>query len=150
MKHPESKEKNQADNYVGWKKSWHKWVVLTAGIVQLISFFVDVNEYREIANSGIFSDTAWEMYAMLKREQFSIKLLSAICLLIVFVIGIFAKDKITLKRAEIFALLSILIIWVVIGICFQLVSYDHSQILFGTFCLLIGGALAFILLKKRN
>ena len=150
MKHPESKEKNQADNYVGWKKSWHKWVVLTAGIVQLISFFVDVNEYREIANSGIFSDTAWEMYAMLKREQFSIKLLSAVCLLIVFVIGIFAKDKITLKRAEIFALLSILIIWVVIGICFQLVSYDHSQILFGTFGLLIGGALAFILLKKRN
>lgn len=122
MKHPESKEKNQADNYVGWKKPWHKWVVLTAGIVQLIRFFVDVNEYREIANSGIFSDTAWEMYAMLKREQFSIKLLSAVCLLIIFVIGI----------------------------CFQLVSYDHSRILFGTFCLLIGGALAFILLKKRN
>lgn len=24
MKHPESKEKNQADNYVGWKKPWHK------------------------------------------------------------------------------------------------------------------------------
>ena len=150
MKHPESKEKNQADNYVGWKKPWHKWVVLTAGIVQLISFFVDVNEYREIANSGIFSDTAWEMYSMLKREQFSIKLLSAICLLIVFVIGTFAKDKITLKRAEMFALLSIFIIWVIIGICFQLVSYDHSQILFGAFCLFIGGALAFILLKKRN
>ena len=32
MKHPESKVKNQADNYVGWKKPWHKWVVLTAGI----------------------------------------------------------------------------------------------------------------------
>ena len=69
MKHPESKEKNQADNYVGWKKPWHKWVVLTAGIVQLIRFFVDVNEHREIANSGIFSVTAWEMYAMLKRER---------------------------------------------------------------------------------
>ena len=145
MKHPERKE-----NHIVWKKSWHKWIVLAAGIIQVIGFFIDVSEYREVANAGIFSDTAWEMYSMLSREKLSIKLLSAVCLLIVFIMASFIKDKATLKRAELAALIVVLIIWVVIGICFQLISSDHSQMIFSAFCLLIGGAIIYMLLKKKK
>ena len=145
MKNPEHKE-----NYIGWKNSWHKWIVLAAGIIQVIGFFTDVNEYRELSNTGIFSDTAWETYSMLSREKLSIKLLSAVCLLIVFIMVSFIKDKTTLNRAEVAALIVILIVWIVIGICFQLISYDHSQIIFGAFCLLIGGAIIYKLFKKKK
>lgn len=132
------------------EKNWHKWVVLAAGIIQLTGFFIDINEYREIANAGIFSDTAWEMYSMLSREKLSIKLLSAVCLLIVFILFSFIKDKSTLKRAELIALIVVLIVWIVIGICFQLMSYAHSRIIFSAFCLLIGAAIIYKLIKRKK
>ena len=142
--------KVQTDNSIGWKKEWHKLVVLLAALGQTISFLIVLSDYRNMPNEGSISDTIWKAYEMQLKTQCSLRLMSAVIFFGILFIGTYAKSKESLRRAEMIFLIILFGVWLGIGFCFELLSYDQGRLLFGFFLVLIGVCVVYTLIKKKE
>ena len=101
--------------YSYWKRPWHKWAILIVAILQLISLWMNIREYEQIAQAGILSAAAWESYTAQHNLQCAITGLMAVCFAGPFVIGCFAKERKSARLAEGLFLLFLAAAWGIIG-----------------------------------
>ena len=83
----------KSENFIYWRRPWQKWLVLIAGILQLINLSLNVQEYKDIAKVGIFSSYEWESYAVQQSFVCALNGLTAAIFLGIFLIGIFARSQ---------------------------------------------------------
>ena len=58
------KQSSQTDGFSFWKRPVHKWFVLLAGLLNLLSLWLSIREYRRIAAAGILSPSQWSEYTL--------------------------------------------------------------------------------------
>ena len=58
-----------------WKRPWHKWLILAAAVLQLLSLWLDLRQYRQIVDARVFS--AAEMASSYNKFEFVIFQVSA-------------------------------------------------------------------------
>ena len=141
----------QTDNNIGWKKQWHKLVVLLAAILHGINFLMGMRELKDLPNIGrVLGETALKAYEMQLRSQCSLRLLGAVIFFGIFFIGTYVTSKSSLRRAEKIFLIVLFVIWIGIGFWFELLNYDQGRLLFGFFLVLIGVSAFYTLIKKKE
>lgn len=140
----------RSENFTYWKRPWQKWLVFTVGIFQVISLSLNVQEYKDIAETGIFSSSAWESYAAQQSFQCAINGLTAAIFLGIFLIGIFAQSQRVARMAEGLFLLVLALAWGIVGFVLQLTSQDGIKFIWGLLLLLTFGGSAYDFWKSRN
>ena len=63
------RDTGKSENFTYWKRPWHPWLILAAGILQLLCLWMNVREYGNVSGAGVLSDLEWERYAAQKGLQ---------------------------------------------------------------------------------
>ena len=103
-------DKGSAD-YSYWKWSWVKWLVLAAGLLELVQLGMSIREYRYISEAGILSDQAWASFAVQEKLQFVLKGALAACFFGTFLIGALCRSRKQARLAESALLLALALVW---------------------------------------
>lgn len=139
-----------SDPYRFWKRPWQKWVVLAAGIAQLLTLRMTVREYRTIRRLGILSSSAWLDYRADAHMQCALQALSAILFLGGFLIGVLAKSKQGAMLSERIFLICLTLFWGILGVLLQLPTLHSTRLLWSLILLLLAVSSIYSLLKSRR
>lgn len=115
-------------SYTYWKRPWQKWLVLIAGLLQVATLWLLVQEYRDVAAAGILSSTAWESYAVQQSFTCAINGMTATVFLGIFLIGTFARSRKMARMAEGTFLLVLALVWGVVGFVLRLTTQGGIRI----------------------
>ena len=118
-------------DFTYWKRPWHKWFVLLAGILQVVVLLLNIQEYQDIAKAKILSSSAWESYAARQSLQCAINGLTAAIFWGEFLIGIFAGSKRTARMAEGVLLLVLTLLWGIAGFALGLTTQGGTRVIWG-------------------
>lgn len=140
----------QAKIFTYWKRPWHKWLIITVAIAQLLCLWMNVQQYREISQAGILSPSEWESYAVQTLFQCALNGLAATGFLGIFLTGILAQNQKVARLAEGLLLLVLALILAVVGFALQLTSEGSIRIVWGLLLLLTLGGSVYTLLINRN
>lgn len=126
-------------NFVYWKRTWQKWLILIAGLLQLMGLWLGLNEYQDAARVKdlLFSPAAWDGYAAQQSVQCAISGLSAAIFLGIFLIGMFARSLKSARRLEGVLLLVSASAWGIAGLVLPVTSRQTTTILWALFFLLL-------------
>lgn len=102
-----------------WKRSWHKWFVLAAAGIQLLSLWMNLREYRAISAAGVFSASELTGYAVSKMWLCMINGLLAGSFLGVFLIGMFAQSQRMARLSDGVLLLLLFFVWGAAGVALR-------------------------------
>lgn len=138
------------DGYTYWKRSWHKWLILAAAILQLLCLWMNVREYREYAAAGILSASAWAVYAAQKIWQCALNGVMAACFSGVFLIGMFAQSQRAARLAEGVLLLLLAAACGGAGMALHLFSRSGKGLLWVLILLIALGGAAYDLWQYRK
>lgn len=139
----------QTDGFSYWKRPWHKWVVLSAALLQLLCLWVNIREYKGVSGAGILSDFEWARYTAQKSLQFALNGLSAAGFLGIFSIGAAVRSQQAAWLAEGLLLLCMALVWAAAGVTLPLAVKSKSWIVWGLFLLLALGGV-YSLWKSRK
>ncbi len=127
-----------------WKHSWGKWVLLLAVILQAISLFLLVQEYREYEGlyqqGRVFSQTLWENYSAQTRFQLALRGMFLIGCLDVFLMGFLIRSKQGLRLAETVSLFLLTAAWGIAGPALQLTTVPSHRTIWILFLLILAVA----------
>lgn len=140
----------KSENFTYWKHPRQKWLVLIAGILQVISLSLNIQEYKDIAKTGILSFSVWESYAVSQSFRCAINGWTAANFLGIFLIGIFAQSPKGARMAEGLFLLILALAWGIVGFVLRLTSQDGIKIIWGLLLLLTFGGSVYTFWKSRN
>ena len=101
----------QSDNFTYWKRPWHKWIVLAAALVQLLCLWTNIQEYRFVSGTEIFSSSGWARYAVQQGLQCALNGMMAAAFLGIFLIGIWTRSQRAARLAEGLLLLFLALAW---------------------------------------
>lgn len=94
-----------------WKWADLRWLVLGAGVLQLVSLAMQINDWIELAGAGIFSAAEWQRYCAGEALHCGCTGLLAAVFPGCFVIGQRAKSRREARRAEGVMLLVLAVVW---------------------------------------
>ena len=94
-----------------WKRPWHKFIPLAAALLQLVSLWLNLRQYREVAAAGVFSAAEMTSYAHDTALRCTLSGFLAVCFFAVLLIGLFARSKRGARRAEGVLLLVLGLAW---------------------------------------
>ena len=94
-----------------WKWAGLRWLVLGAGVLQLVSLAMQINDWIDLAGAGIFSAAEWQRYCAGEALHCGCTGLLAAVFLGCFVIGQRAKSRRASRRAEGVMLLVLAVVW---------------------------------------
>lgn len=140
----------KSENYTYWKRPWQKWIVLIAGVLQIISLSLNIQEYKDVAGTRIFSSSVWDSYAVQQSFQCAINGFSAALFLGVFLIGIIARSKKVARIAEGVLLLVLALVWGGVGFVLRITSQNGIKIIWGLLLLLTFCGGVYNLWKRQN
>lgn len=103
--------RNECNGFTYWKRPWHKWLVLAAGVMQLICLWMNIREYQEIAAAGIFSAAELANIASSKYLQCALNGLLAGIFFGTILIGMCVRSKRESRRAEGILFLVLSVVW---------------------------------------
>ena len=85
-----------------WKRPWHRWIVWSGGILQIVALWLHIQEYRNLADvqERIFSAAEWEQIAAQQLMQCSISALMATVFFGILIIGHFSHSKRSARLAD--------------------------------------------------
>lgn len=133
-----------------WRRPWHKWIILTVAILQLLFLWMEIREREELFTAGIFSAPTWESYAARSNFSCAVHGLTAALFLGVFLIGLLAGSRRSARLAEGLLLLLLALAWGTAGATLGLASQDGGKLLWAFFLLLTLGAGVYDLWKCRK
>lgn len=133
-----------------WRRPWHKWIILTVEILQLLFLWMEIREREELFTAGIFSAPTWESYAARSNFSCAVHGLTAALFLGVFLIGLLARSRRSARLAEGLLLLLLALAWGTAGATLGLASQDEGKLLWAFFLLLTLGAGVYGLWKCRK
>ncbi len=94
---------DKPEPFVYWKRPWARWLLLAAVLLQLLSLWETVQEYREyqeLWERGVFSASLWEdVSAQLALRGLLSGFMALLCLG-VFILGCLVKTKRAARLAE--------------------------------------------------
>lgn len=140
----------QNGEYTYWKRPWNQWVVLAAGFLQLASLRMNIQEYQDIYDAGIFSASEWEIYAAEQIWRCILNGTLAACLLGIFVTGRFAKNRKAAKLMEGLLLLIMATLLAGMGMRLQLYLSGGKCIVWLLLVLIALGGAIYDLLQFRK
>ena len=94
-----------------WKRPWHKWLILAAAILQLLNLWLNLRQYRKVADAGVFSAAEMASYTHDAALQCAFCGLMAACFFAALLIGLFARSKQAARLAEGTLLLVLGLVW---------------------------------------
>ena len=94
-----------------WKRSGLRWLVLGAGVLQLVSLAMQLSDWQAIAGAGIFSAAEWQRYCAREALHCGCTGLMAAMFLGSFAIGQRARSRRAARRAEGVMLLVLAAVW---------------------------------------
>ena len=121
----------KSENFIYWRRPWQKWLVLIAGILQVINLSLNVQEYKDIVKVGIFSSSVWKSYVVQQSFLCALNGLTAAIFLGIFLIGIFARSQKVARMAEGVLLLVLALTWGIVGSVLQIISQSTAKIIWG-------------------
>lgn len=141
-----------SENFTYWKRPWQKWLVLIAGILQIISLWLNIQEYKDFANvkDRIFSSAAWDTYAVQQSFQCAMNGFIAASFIGVFLIGTLARSQKVARMAESVLLLVLALIWGIVGFALQIASQSTTKIIWGLLLIVIFSGSIYTFWKGRN
>lgn len=83
-----------------WKRRWHRSLVLTLAIIELLSLWGNAGQYRKVREAGVLSAAEWARYAGFQQFKCALNGILAAVLLAVFLIGTLAKSRRAARLAE--------------------------------------------------
>lgn len=98
-------------DYSYWKWSWAKWLVLAAGLLELVQLGMNIREYHDLSGAGIFSGQAWTAYAAQVKRQCVLEGSVAACFFGTFLIGALCRSRKQARLAECVLLLALALVW---------------------------------------
>lgn len=142
--------REKVNGYTYWKRPWHKWVMLTGAILQLICLCINISEYKNIYTAGILNANEWVVYAAQKNFQCAINGLIAVCFLGSFIIGIFTRSKKMTYIVDCVFLIILSFLWITLGILLGMFLPDFKGVfwVFIVFLELGGACYSFLQYKK--
>lgn len=138
------------DKFAYWKRPWHKWIVLTAGVLQLVFLWMNIREYNGISSAGILSASAWADFAAWKHLQCSINGILAVLLMGFFAIGVSAGTQKKARLAESVLMLLSASGWIAAGAVLHMFSSDGKGLVFILIFLLTLAASAYSFCKYKK
>lgn len=104
-------------SFIYWKRAWQKWLTLAAGVLQVISLWLNMQKYREIAKVKdlIFSSAAWTDYALQQTFLCTFNGFSAAFFFGIFFVGILARSQKAARISEGLIVLILTFLWGGIG-----------------------------------
>lgn len=143
----------ETSGYTYWKKPWAKWCVLAAGLLQLLSLWIDLNGYRQVLSiwNHVMSDAAWMDYSSQAVQRCSVKALTAAVFFGILIVGRIARSEKAARWSEGILLLTLALLWGAAGLCFLTLRYGGHELLWWMLLLLamLGGGI-FVLYKSRK
>lgn len=138
--------------FVYRKHPWQKWLLFTAGVLQVIVLLLNLQEYNEIASikDNIYTAAEWELYTLQQSFQISLKSAFAVICLGCFLIGIFSRSKKAARIAEGLLLLLLAVAWGSIGVMFQFTSVNGIKFIWFSLLLLTFFGSLYTLYKSRK
>ena len=140
----------KSDDFTYWKRPWQRWLVLVTGIFQVISLSLNIQEYKDIVQAGIFSSTACDSYSVEQSFQCAINGLTAAIFLGIFLIGIFVRSQKGARKAEGIFLLVVALIWGIVGFVLQLTSQSGIRNIWGLLLIVLFGGSIYTFWNSRN
>lgn len=111
---------NQNNEFVYWKKPWHRWMVLGAVVLQAIALYLKIQDFQKISRpeirNQIFSQLGWETYVADQHFQFALSIMMICIFLYSFIIGFFVHSKKTLD-------VSMSILWIIVTLFWGIVGF---------------------------
>ena len=83
-----------------WKRPWHKWLILAAAVLQLLSLWLDLRQYRQIVDARVFSAAEMASYTHDTALRCAFSGLMAACFFAALLIGLLARSKRAARMAE--------------------------------------------------
>ena len=113
-------------SYAYWKKSWAKWCLFTAGLLQLLALWMSLSDYWEVSSiwNHIMSEDAWKSYASQTILSCSIKAFAAVLFFGILIVGRAAHSEKAARRGEGILLLVLALLWGAAGACFPLLRFS--------------------------
>ena len=108
MRHQQS---SQTNGFSFWKRPVHKWFVLLAGLLNLLSLWLSIREYRRIAAAGILSPSQWSEYTAQKHWQFALSGMLVLYFFGEFLLGYFVRCQRSAQLANGVLLLLLASLW---------------------------------------
>lgn len=94
-----------------WKRPGLRWLVLGAGVLQLVNLAMQLSDWIDLAGAGIFSPAEWQRYCAREALRCGCSGLVAAVFLGSFAIGQRAKSRRAARRAEGVLLLALAAVW---------------------------------------
>lgn len=94
-----------------WKRPWHKWLILAAAVLQLLSLWLDLRQYRQIVDARVFSAAEMASYTHDTALRCAFSGLMAACFFAALLIGLLARSKRAARMAEGVLLLALGLAW---------------------------------------
>ena len=105
------KQSSQTNGFSFWKRPVHKWFVLLAGLLNLLSLWLSIREYRRIAAAGILSPSQWSEYTAQKHWQFALSGMLVLYFFGEFLLGYFVRCQRSAQLANGVLLLLLASLW---------------------------------------
>lgn len=113
-----------SEHFTYWKRPSHKWIFLFGAILQFISLWLNISDYRDIANVKelVFSASEWENYTAQVTYRFFLNGVSAAVFSGVFLIGVLSRSYRVARFAEGIFLLLLTFVCGIVGFAFHFSS----------------------------
>lgn len=109
----------QNNEFVYWKKPWHRWMVLGAVVLQVIALYLKIHDFQQISRpeirNQIFSQVGWETYAANQYFQYALLFMTICIFLYSFIIGFFVHSKKTLNVFMSILWIIVTLLWGIVG-----------------------------------
>ena len=140
----------KSEGFVYWKRPWQKWLMLIGGILQILSLWLNIREYQEMAEAGVFSASMWESYAIQQSFLCLINGFAAALFLGIFLIGIFVRSQRAARLAEGLLLLASASVWGIAGLALHLTAQNGIKLGWCLIWLMTFIGSVYTILKSRN
>lgn len=138
------------DGFTYWKRPWDKWLILAAAILEILSLWMNLQEYNRISAAGFLSASEWADYAAQKGLQCGLNGILAASFFGIFLIGAFARSQRRARLAEGVLLLLLALAWGAVGAASHLALRNGQGFLWGLLLLLAFGAAAYKFWRYRK
>lgn len=99
------------DGFTYWKRPWDKWLILAAALLELLSLWMNLQEYNRISAAGFLSASEWADYAAQKGLQCGLNGILATSFFGIFFIGAFVRSQRRARLAAGVLLLLLALAW---------------------------------------
>lgn len=145
---------NQNNEFVYWKKTWHRWMVLGAVVLQVIALYLKIHDFQQISRpeirNQIFSQVGWETYAANQYFQYALIIMTICIFLYSFIIGFFVHSKKTLNVSMSILWIIVTLLWGIVGFAIPVFGNKTNMIIWLFILLISFAATVFSIRESRR